>query len=155
MIELLFLLGFSLHNLEEALWLPGWSKHAEKYHKKVSENEFRFAVIMVTAIGYLITFQHLVFSSSKMSEYIYLGFIMMMVVNVIFPHVISTIVLKKYAPGTLTGVMLNAPIGIYILNKCIGSIDELLYVIISCIIISAILLPLIKLFFRLGRDLFD
>jgi hypothetical protein len=38
MIELLFLLGFSLHNLEEALWLPQWSKHARKYRKEVSEN---------------------------------------------------------------------------------------------------------------------
>ena len=40
MIELLFLLGFSLHNLEEALWLPEWSKHARKYHKEVSKNYF-------------------------------------------------------------------------------------------------------------------
>ena len=38
MIELLFLLGFTLHNLEEALWLPQWSKHARKYRKEVSEN---------------------------------------------------------------------------------------------------------------------
>ena len=63
MIELLFLLGFSLHNIEEALWLPAWSKHARKYHKEVSPNEFRFAVIIVTAIGYLLTFQYFVFGS--------------------------------------------------------------------------------------------
>jgi hypothetical protein len=58
MIEILFLLGFSLHNIEEALWLPQWSQNATRFHKPVSNNEFHFAVIMVTAIGYLFTFQY-------------------------------------------------------------------------------------------------
>jgi len=117
-MELLFLLGFSLHNIEEALWLPAWSKHARKYHKEVSPNEFRFAVIIVTAIGYLLTFQYFVFGGDyAAAKYIYLGFILVMVVNVFFPHLIATIVLKKYAPGLITGLMLNAPLGVYILFK--------------------------------------
>ena len=117
-MELLFLLGFSLHNIEEALWLPGWSKHARKYHKEASPNEFRFAVIIVTAIGYLLTFQYFVFGADyAAAKYIYLGFILVMVVNVFFPHLIATIVLKKYAPGLITGLMLNAPLGVYILFK--------------------------------------
>ncbi|MBN2625928.1 MAG: hypothetical protein JXA95_04625 [Spirochaetales bacterium] len=35
--EILFLLGFSLHNLEEGLWLPRWSRGAAKYHKSIGE----------------------------------------------------------------------------------------------------------------------
>ena len=156
MIELLFLLGFSLHNIEEALWLPQWSKHAHKYHKEVSKNEFRFAVIIVTAIGYLLTFQDLIFAPSfALSKYIYLGFILMMVANVIFPHLIVTLVLKKYAPGTITGVLLNAPIGIYILFRGINKTDELVYVIISGVILAIIFLLLINQFFKLGKNLFD
>ncbi len=156
MIELLFLLGFSLHNLEEALWLPQWSKHARKYHKEVSKNEFTFAVISVTAVGYLLTFQYFIFApSSSSSRYIYLGFILMMVGNVIFPHLIATLVLKKYAPGTITGVMLNAPLGIYILIKCINGTDELIFVIISGVILAMLFLLLIKLLFKTGKYLFD
>jgi len=91
MIELLFLLGFSLHNLEEALWLPEWSKHARKYHKEVSKNEFTFAVIIVTAIGYLLTFQYFIFASSyALSKYVYLGFILMMIAR-ITPEMITKI----------------------------------------------------------------
>lgn len=44
-------------------------------------------------------------------QYIYLGFILMMCLNSIFPHLIATMVLKRYAPGTLTGLLLNLPIG--------------------------------------------
>jgi len=156
MIELLFLLGFSLHNIEEALWLPEWSKHARKYHKEVSKNEFAFAVIIVTAIGYLLTFQYFIFApSSSFSRYVYLGFILMMVANVIFPHLIATLVLKKYAPGTITGMLLNAPIGIYILLKGINGNDELVFVIIAGVILAIIFLLLINQLFKAGKYLFS
>ena len=154
MIELLFLLGFSLHNIEEALWLPEWSKHARKYHKEVSKNEFTFAVIIVTAIGYLLTFQYFIFASSySLSKYIYLGFILMMVANVIFPHLIATLVLKKYAPGTITGMLLNAPIGIYILVRGINGTEELAFVIIAGVILAIIFLLLINQLFKAGKYL--
>jgi len=156
MIELLFLLGFSLHNIEEALWLPQWSKYAHKYHKEVSKNEFTFAVIIVTAIGYLLTFQYFIFaSSSALSKYIYLGFILMMVANVIFPHIIATLVLKKYAPGTITGILLNAPIGICLLIRGINGTDELIFVIIYGVILAIIILLLISQLFKIGKYLFD
>jgi len=156
MIELLFLLGFSLHNIEEALWLPKWSKHARKYHKEVSPSEFRFAVIIVTAIGYLLTFQYFVFGSAyAAAKYIYLGFILIMIVNVFFPHLIATIILKKYAPGLITGLLLNAPLGIYILLKKISNLNEFVFVIIAGIILAAFFLLSIKHLFALEKKLFD
>jgi uncharacterized membrane protein YhaH (DUF805 family) len=156
MIELLFLLGFSLHNIEEALWLPEWSKQARQFHKEVSQKEFSFAVIIVTAIGYLLTFQYFLFaSSSAFSRYTYLGFILMMVANVIFPHLAATLALKKYAPGTITGIMLNAPIGSYILMGAIHKTEELVFVIIATFMLVIILLPLINMCFKIGKFLFD
>jgi len=155
-IELLFLLGFSLHNIEEALWLPGWSKHARKYHKEVSPSEFRFAVIIVTAIGYLLTFQYFVFGSAyAAAKYIYLGFILIMIVNVFFPHLIATIILKKYAPGLITGLLLNAPLGLYILFKNINKTDELIFIIIAGVILAVFFLLSIKHLFALEKKLFD
>lgn len=156
MIEFLFLLCFSLHNLEEALWLPKWSKYVKKYHKEVSENEFRFAVIFITAFGYLITFQHLIYSSSlNISKYIYFGFILMMVLNVIFPHLILTIVLKKYAAGIITGLILNAPIGIYLLAINIKTINEMIYTLISSFIITIIFLIIINILFKIWNKLLN
>ena len=110
-MKLLFLFCFSIHNIEEALWLPAWSKYAKRYHKEVTENEFRFGVIVVTAIGYLITFQYFLFSAYGISKFIYGGFILMMVINVIFPHMLATVALRRYAPGTITGLILNLPVG--------------------------------------------
>jgi len=152
-MEIFFLFCFSLHNLEEALWLPGWSKHAERYHKEVTENEFRFAVIVITALGYLITFQYMVFPSSAVSRFFYCGFILMMVVNVVFPHLAATVVLKRYAPGTITGILLNAPAGLYILVKEIKDVYDLAAVITAGIFVSIAVLFSLKYLFIAGGKL--
>jgi predicted neutral ceramidase superfamily lipid hydrolase len=134
MIEILFILGFSIHNIEEALWLPEWSKYARKYHQEIAVNEFRFAVIVITAMGYLVTFQYLIFSkTSVVSKYLYLGFVSMMVLNTIFPHLVATIALRKYAPGLITGILLNFPIGIYLIIDKIHSGKELLLLLVATI----------------------
>jgi len=156
MIELLFILGFTLHNIEEAIWLPRWSKHAGRYHREVSVNEFRFAVIVVTAMGYLVAFQYFLFSHEfPFSKFIFLGFVLMMVLNVIFPHIAASIVLKRYAPGTITGVLLNWPMGMYILSEGINDREGMIYTIIAALIITVVFLFIIKLLFKAGGRLFD
>lgn len=156
MIELIFLLGFSLHNLEEALWLPQWSKFAEKYHHQVTENQFQFAVIVVTIFGYLVTFQYLVWKDFyPFSRYIYLGFLFMMVGNVIFPHLLATIMLKRYAPGFLTGFLLNGPIGFYLLYSSVQNFEDFLYIAISGIIVSGVVLFSLGPLFKIGEKLID
>lgn len=147
MFELLFLLSFTLHNLEEALWLPHWSKNAKKFHPAVEKTEFHFAVLIVTIIGYLITFIY--FAAGETSEiikYIYLGFVLMMSMNAIFPHLIASIALKSYAPGTVTGFLLNLPIGLYIVfiknQEHITNIKLLLSFTLTTVFIVSLLKPL-------------
>ncbi len=153
MIEILFLLGFSLHNIEEALWLPTWSKQAGVFHKEVSDNEFRFAVIVVTIIGYLVTFQYFLFAEQyPFSKLLYLSFVLMMVLNVIFPHLLSTIITKKYAPGLLTGLLLNMPIGLYLIITNTEK-DRILSLCLSTIVLSIILLTIIRISFNIGKKI--
>ncbi|PKN17755.1 MAG: HXXEE domain-containing protein [Deltaproteobacteria bacterium HGW-Deltaproteobacteria-6] len=147
MFELLFLLSFTLHNLEEAFWLPDWSKYAKKFHPAVEKTEFHFAVLMITIIGYLITFAYLVMGeTSEIVKYIYLGFVLMMSLNAIFPHLIASIVLRRYAPGTMTGCLLNLPIGLYIVfiknQEHITNIKLLFSFILTTVIIVSLLKPL-------------
>ena len=155
MIEILFLLGFTLHNIEEAIWLPEWSKSAGSFHRKVSADEFLFAVIIVTALGYLFAFQYFVFGqTSRISKYLFTGFVLMMVLNTFFPHLIATIAAKKYAPGLITGLLLNVPLGIYFLTKTIHGKTEILYLVLFTIVITAFTLGLISIMFKAAKKLF-
>ncbi len=156
MIELFFLLGFTLHNIEEALWLPRWSRYAKRYHREVGEKEFRFAVIVITAVGYLITLQQLILGPENViSQDIFLGFVLVMACNAIFPHLMASIVLRKYAPGTLTGLLLNLPIGLYILVKNIESGSDLLAVAMVGVVMAIVFVFSMNPLFKAGRELFD
>ena len=151
---LLFLLGFSLHNIEEALWLPAWSQKAKRFHEPVGPDEFRFAVIMVTALGYFLTFTHfLLLPDSPIFRYAYLGFIAMMVLNAVFPHLASTIVLRSYCPGLSTGLALNIPVGLFVLCTDISGRSDALRVLGATVVITAVVLVLLPLWFRAGRAL--
>lgn len=153
-IKLLFLLGFTLHNFEEAIWLPEWSRHAKRFHEPVGSNEFIFAVIMITVFGYLLTASDIIFGSiGNLVNYIYLGFIGTMGLNAIFPHLLACIFLKKYAPGLLTGIMLNLPLSIIIIYWHIQNGVKAIYLIAAIAIVGILVLSSLKYLFRVGRKL--
>ncbi len=155
-LKLLFLLGFTLHNLEEALWLPQWSKHAKKFHEPVERNKFIFAVIIITIAGYLITFLDILSGQQgSIINYIYLGFIGMMGLNAILPHLAATIVLKKYAPGLITGMLLNLPVSVIIIVLHIQDGSNVFYFVIAVLGVTGIVLFSLKHLFRLGGKLIN
>lgn len=141
-----------IHNIEEALWLPKWSKYAVRFHKEVKSYEFCFAVLIITALGLLATSFIMLFPTIIIFKYIYFGFYGMMIFNAFFPHLISTIVLKKYAPGTVTAFLLNVPINLIVIIKTIESKEiGILEVIISAFIIGIVILLLLPLLFKAGK----
>ncbi len=50
-ILLLFVIAISIHNVEEAIWLPGRFATAGRFKRTVSKKEFAFAVIVVTTLA--------------------------------------------------------------------------------------------------------
>jgi len=153
-LKLIFLLGFTLHNIEESIWLPEWSKHAKKFHEPVERNQFIFAVIVVTIIGYLLTVVEIINNNpGSVFSYIYLGFIGMMGINTILPHLAATILLKKYAPGLITALLLNLPLSIIIISLYINAGINVYFLIIAILVVTGIVLSLLKPLFKLGEKL--
>jgi len=155
-IKIIFLLGFTLHNLEEAIWLPKWSKYANKYHEPVESDQFVFAVIIITIMGYILTaLDLLIRDSGSFIHYIYLGFIGMMGLNSIFPHLAATIVLKKYAPGLVTALFLNLPFSLIIIIGHIQNGINVYYLLMWIGLVSGLVLFSLRYLFRLGKLLID
>ncbi|MCX8129657.1 MAG: HXXEE domain-containing protein [Clostridia bacterium] len=153
-IFILFALAITLHNIEEALWLPQWSKYAKKFHKPVTKDEFHFAVLLYTIAAYLITALFLFFPQSEIIKYAYFGYAGAMILNAVMPHLAASIVLKRYAPGTVTGVFLNIPVNSLIITYSISKgLIDLTVVVISTLITGILLIALLKPSFLLGRKL--
>lgn len=155
-IYLLFIFSITLHNIEEALWLPQWSKHAKKFHKQVEKNEFHFALIIITLLAYLVTALFIFYPDISIFKYSFFGYLGVMIINAIFPHVLSTIVLKKYAPGVLTGILLNVPINSLIIIYSINmNVISLYQIIISTVVMAILILTSLPNLFKLGRRLIN
>ena len=151
LLKLLFLFGFTLHNLEESIWLPEWSKQAGNYHKPIERNAFVFAVICITVLGILLTALDVwVGGPGRVVTLVYLGFVGMMGLNALFPHLLATIVLKRYAPGLLTGLLLNLPLSILIISVYKAGFQFSL-VLFTILLVSLILAGSLRYLFALGN----
>lgn len=152
----LFLVGFTLHNLEEALWLPAWSQHAARFHAPVSQPAFVFAVSIITLIGYFLAAIDITLApTDSWWRLVWPGFVGMMVANAIMPHLAATLLLRRYAPGLGTGLLFNLPLGLWLLSDRLDptaaqptTASQLL---LATFIVSLITLVLLKPLFRLGE----
>lgn len=153
-IVYIFPIAITLHNIEEALWLPKWSQHAAKYQKPVKRNEFHFAVLCVTILAYLISFSYVFNSHIEIIKYAFWGFVGAMIINAVFPHLIATIVLRKYAPGVLTGVFINIPFFSLMITYAIKSdLISIMEIIISTAVVGGVLISMLPVLFAIGRKI--
>lgn len=109
-LEWIFPIVVTLHNAEESLWLPGWSRSAGRWHDPVAPGVFRFAVILLTILAFVVT--GLSFRSGRETVWTYLtfGYMAAMLANVLVPHIAASIAMRSYMPGLATGVFLNLPL---------------------------------------------
>ncbi|MEW6263186.1 MAG: HXXEE domain-containing protein [Thermodesulfobacteriota bacterium] len=116
LLSWLFALAVTIHNLEEALWLPAWSRSAGPWHHPVGARGFRFAVAVLTAFAYLAAYLAMVGGQESPGAYLIAGYALAMLLNVLFPHVLATLIMRRYAPGTSTALLLNLPASILLLQ---------------------------------------
>lgn len=150
-----FCFAITLHNMEEAIWLPKWSQYSSKFQKPVTSSEFHFAVIIITVLAYLSAFSYVYIPESEFTKWIFIGFLGSMILNAIFPHLMATVLMKKYAPGLLTGLLLNIPINSVIIYQMFA--ENLIVwkeLLLSTLVVGIILLALIPLLFKVGRKVF-
>lgn len=113
----LFAFTVTIHNLEEAILLPAWSRRAGCWHIQVGDPEFRFAVAVLTLFAYLCAW--LVEIGSELGVYLLSGYALAMFLNVFAPHLFATIALRRYVPGTATALFCNLPITFCLLRSAI------------------------------------
>lgn len=152
LIYIFFLIAITLHNIEEAIWLPQWSQTATKFYKPIEKKVFNFAIIVITLLVYVSLFLYLAFSSIFIYKFIFIGFLGSMIINTFFPHLFFTIVLKKYCPGTLSGFLLIIPSHLIILSILLrNNITNILEILVATLVVGIALLILIPILFKIAR----
>lgn len=142
-----------MHNIEEAVWLPRWIETAGKYKRVISQNEFVFAVIIITILAYLAAFIYIVCPQSFIAACFYYGFCGAMILN-LFMHLVPALQLRKYAPGLVTSLFVVCPTNIYIIITAIRlGYATVMQVTFSTVIVGVLLIAILPLLFMVGRML--
>lgn len=142
----------TLHNLEEAIWLPAWSKTPGRWFRPVSPAVFRFGAATLAIFAYLLAWMTIRSGRQSLWAYATLGYMVAMIFNALVPHLALTIASRRYMPGVATGLFLNVPI----LSFLVWLILEQDYVTgakagLACVVMPLLLLLSILLLFRLGK----
>ena len=116
-VQWLLPIALTIHNLEEAIWLPPWSQSAGVWHPPVGAGEFRFALVVLTVGVYGITYASVTGGKESVGVYLLAGTAFVLLGNVVVPHVAATVLLRRYAPGVVTAVALNLPLTLYLLRR--------------------------------------
>ena len=100
----------TLHNLEEAIWLPSAAKQFDMLPRQMSPGRFRFGVGVLTVAAYLITWFSVADGRDSAWTSMFVAYTFVMFLNVFVPHLPAAILLKSYAPGVVTAVVVNLPV---------------------------------------------
>ncbi|MEZ4906887.1 MAG: HXXEE domain-containing protein [Saprospiraceae bacterium] len=150
-------LAFTLHNIEEVLGMEKWTKSIPSYiHKPVTTKQFGIAVLLFSILGFIIIYTKSYFHTEKDYYFVITGFAGMIFLNVFLPHLLATIILRKYSPGIITGLFINLPLSILILYKILISQILSIWQLIITIIIGGLMgILLAYIFLKIGKQIED
>ncbi len=109
-LEWLFPLVATLHNAEEAIWFPAWTQRAGRWHSPVAPGVFRFAVAVFTVLAFAVTWLSALSGKQALWTYLLFVYMIVMLANVLVPHIAATVAMRRYMPGVVTGVLVNLPV---------------------------------------------
>lgn len=112
--------GVLAHNTEEAITLPAWSVSAGRWHPPVGAGEFRVAVAVLSALLVALAGATSLAGARSIAATLFAGYVSAMLANVLVPHLLATIAMRRLMPGTTTAVTLNLPLGVWFLRRALA-----------------------------------
>jgi hypothetical protein len=113
-LQWLFPIAVTLHNAEEAIWLPGWDARNVVVEDVVGRPpgavEIRTALVVFTLAAFAVTYLSARRGAQSVWAYLTFGYIIAMLANVFVPHLPAAIVFRGYVPGVVTAVLINLPL---------------------------------------------
>ena len=117
----LFALAVTLHMIEEVIWLPAWSQNAGKWHEPVGRRAIAFATAVMLLFLYAVAFLASAARPEAASIYLLCGLALVMIVNLVIPHLGAAITQRRYAPGLGTSLFLVVPMSAVLLWQAFAS----------------------------------
>jgi hypothetical protein len=109
-LQWLFPVAVTLHNGEEAIWFPEWSRRARRWPAPVENGVFLFAVVVFTLLAFVVTWLSVRSGRQTVWTYLYFGYMAATLANAFIPHIAVSVATRSYMPGVATAAIVNLPV---------------------------------------------
>jgi len=110
----------TIHNIEEAPFMEGWSKRLPlKIHPTVTTRQFVIAVTFLTIAGFLLTYFGVEYLADETGYLMVLGIQAILLFNTFVPHIAMTIRFRLYSPGVITAILFTLPFSFYLFQRAL------------------------------------
>jgi hypothetical protein len=113
---ILFGIGVTLHNLEEAMYLVSWARSHLKLRFEPNLKIYWVLTSLVSVVIWIPIVGVCVSKESTNFQIALTGFALVMAINAVLPHLAISLVKLSYSPGTGTGMLFNLPLGVLLIR---------------------------------------
>jgi Na+(H+)/acetate symporter ActP len=113
---ILFGIGVTLHNLEEAMYLVSWASSHLKLWFEPNRKIYWVLTSLVTVVIWIPIVGVCVSKDSNHFRSALSGFALVMAINAVLPHFVISLVKHSYSPGAGTGMLFNLPLGMLLIH---------------------------------------
>ena len=113
---ILFGIGVTLHNLEEAMYLVSWARSHLKLRFELNPKIYWVLTSLVSVMIWVPIVGVCVSKESTHFQSALSGFALAMAINAVLPHFVISLVKHSYSPGAGTGMLFNLPLGVLLIH---------------------------------------
>jgi hypothetical protein len=118
---ILFGIGVTLHNLEEAMYLVSWARSHLKLKFEPNPKIYWVLTSLVSVAIWIPIIGVCVSKESTNFQSVLSGFALAMAINAVLPHFVISMVKHSYSPGTGTGMLFNLPLGLLLIHAQVSA----------------------------------
>lgn len=119
---ILFGVGVTLHNLEEAVYLPGWFRSNLKLLFEPNGKIYWVLTSLVSIVIWIPIVGVCISPDGSRFQTVLSGFALVMVINSVIPHLALTLIKHSYSPGTGTAMLFNLPLGVLLIREQLNAV---------------------------------
>ena len=114
---ILFGIGVTLHNPEEAIFLADWSRSHLKLRFEPNRKIYWVLTSLVSVVIWIPVVGVCVSKESLSFQSVLSGFALAMAINAVLPHLVVSLVKHSWSPGVGTGMLFNLPLGVLLIHE--------------------------------------
>ena len=113
---ILFGIGVTAHNLEEAMFMVSWARSHVKLWFEPNPQIYWVVTSLVSVVIWIPIIGVCVSRESTGFQTALSGFALVLAINAFLPHLAISLVKHSYSPGAGTGMLFNLPLGVMLIH---------------------------------------